>query len=480
MTRSEWVVGLAVMLCAADAALAQSLDRSMSAPADRLVMASARTRASLSLDGPWLPRAARSGDMFDVLRDEGPRIQIREEVDGVRLALYVDRGTLQTVTTDFVHLVATTASPPSDSDETPGMSLDPGTVVEVIARDDHGLSKVRVVERPGGEFRVTGFVPTIKLGFAFRHYTGPTFSDSGDVSLPSRFQLAATGGGSSFATYAGRRRVKAKQIMRTGAFTLVRVAASVTGWIASSQVKRDTAGADNLNPMVAHLVRTSCEESGEGVDGDGTGRCRTDPKNVVRETTPLLDGIDGRTVGAVSYFRAEPMWHDGGWARFDVKTSFGVAHVWAHLDDAAIASAKHAIEHANDPAPPGTYDSSFPVDVDEAPPPPPPPAPPQNIAPSLLERNRIRGDRNLPPDADVLAAMAKAGKDKLIGSFKVCIDDTGRVSSVTMLKATGFPSYDASLMALIRAWAFRPFEEHDKPTAVCSAFTFIHRTPAAD
>ena len=93
MTRSEWVVGLAVMLCSADAALAQS----MPAQDDRLVTATARTRASLSPDGPWLPRAARSGDVLQVLRDDGARIEIREDVSGVRLAMYVDRATLQTV-----------------------------------------------------------------------------------------------------------------------------------------------------------------------------------------------------------------------------------------------------------------------------------------------------------------------------------------------------------------------------------------------
>jgi hypothetical protein len=49
-----------------------------------------------------------------------------------------------------------------------------------------------------------------------------------------------------------------------------------------------------------------------------------------------------------------------------------------------------------------------------------------------------------------------------------------------MLKSTQFPSYDASLITLIRAWAFRPFEELGQPAAVCSVVsTVFHRLPTA-
>src|SRR5262249_27331865 len=62
--------------------------------------------------------------------------------------------------------------------------------------------------------------------------------------------------------------------------------------------------------------------------------------------------------------------------------------------------------------------------VDGAPPPPPPPPPPpgkspQVVAPTVLEGYRIAGEKNIVPDDPTKLDIAKAGKTKIVGSFKL-------------------------------------------------------------
>jgi hypothetical protein len=109
-----------------------------------------------------------------------------------------------------------------------------------------------------------------------------------------------------------------------------------------------------------------------------------------------------------------------------------------------------------------------------APPPPPPPAPPQNVPPTVLESNRIAGSKLIVPDDKTKAAITKSGRDKVIGSFKLCIDLNGAVQSVTTLKATGFPDYDNKLTREMRVWKYTPYLVNGKATPVCTAVTFIY------
>src|SRR5262245_48740575 len=109
------------------------------------------------------------------------------------------------------------------------------------------------------------------------------------------------------------------------------------------------------------------------------------------------------------------------------------------------------------------------------PPPPPPPAPPQNVPPTALDANRIAGEKNIVPDDVTKTEISRSGKDKLIGSYKLCITVDGNIASVVQLKSTGFPSYDNKITSTIRGeWRYRPFMVNGKPTPVCTAVTFIY------
>ena len=100
---------------------------------------------------------------------------------------------------------------------------------------------------------------------------------------------------------------------------------------------------------------------------------------------------------------------------------------------------------------------------------------PQNVPPSLLEQNRLRGAKQIDPDTTTKAAIVKSGRSSVVASLKLCIDTKGKVSSVTPLKSSGFPDYDAKLDREMRRWAYKPYLVRGVPAAVCTAVTFIYR-----
>lgn len=114
------------------------------------------------------------------------------------------------------------------------------------------------------------------------------------------------------------------------------------------------------------------------------------------------------------------------------------------------------------------------VGGDIPPPPPPPPAPPQVVAPTALEQNRLTGNSLITPDDDTKKDIARSGKDKIVASFKFCVDTAGTVTTVTKLKSSGFPGYDAKLAAGIKTWTYKPYLVNGKLVAVCTAATFIY------
>ena len=97
---------------------------------------------------------------------------------------------------------------------------------------------------------------------------------------------------------------------------------------------------------------------------------------------------------------------------------------------------------------------------------------PHTAPPSALESLRKKPTGNIAPDDATRAAIAKVGK-RVIGSFKMCLDERGHVAQVHTLKPTGFPGYDATIEATIKTWRFEPFAPGGKPTPVCTAYTFI-------
>jgi len=108
------------------------------------------------------------------------------------------------------------------------------------------------------------------------------------------------------------------------------------------------------------------------------------------------------------------------------------------------------------------------------PPPPPPPPPPQNVSPSLLEAQRLRGNNRIEPEDATKKQIQRDGKTRVVGAFKLCISDAGTVAAIAPLKSTGYPAYDQKIVREMNGWAYQPYLVNGKATPVCTAVTFIY------
>jgi hypothetical protein len=112
--------------------------------------------------------------------------------------------------------------------------------------------------------------------------------------------------------------------------------------------------------------------------------------------------------------------------------------------------------------------------------PTPPPAatpkpPPLDVAPTLIEGHRISGQRAITPDKDTERAMRQAGVTQTSPTFKLCLDTQGVPTSVTLLRSSCFPRYDAEIEAKLAEWRYSPYQKDGVAVEVCTAITFIYR-----
>jgi TonB family protein len=63
--------------------------------------------------------------------------------------------------------------------------------------------------------------------------------------------------------------------------------------------------------------------------------------------------------------------------------------------------------------------------------------------------------------------------DKLVGTFKICVDESGSIEQVVLLRTTGFADYDRNIIAAIHAWRYKPYIVDGQAHPVCTAVTFI-------
>jgi hypothetical protein len=97
------------------------------------------------------------------------------------------------------------------------------------------------------------------------------------------------------------------------------------------------------------------------------------------------------------------------------------------------------------------------------------------VPPTALEASRIAGEKLISPDDVTKTEINRSGKDRVVGTFKLCITVDGAIQNVTMMKSTGFATYDTKIQGTIRSsWRYRPFNVNGKAVPVCTAVTFIY------
>jgi hypothetical protein len=86
----------------------------------------------------------------------------------------------------------------------------------------------------------------------------------------------------------------------------------------------------------------------------------------------------------------------------------------------------------------------------------------------LLLESRTAGDNRIEPDDETRAELAKAGRRRASGTFRLCFDGQGAVVLARTLIETGSPAYDEKILRELRTWKFRPHVIDGEPYGVCS------------
>jgi TonB family protein len=103
-----------------------------------------------------------------------------------------------------------------------------------------------------------------------------------------------------------------------------------------------------------------------------------------------------------------------------------------------------------------------------------PPCPALHLEPRIGDSLRVAGDTRIhAPDA-VRVQMRHAGKDRVTGVVKVCIGTRGAVTSVQVLRSTGYDAYDDKLRREMRTWRYRPYTVDGRPHAFCHVVTLTY------
>lgn len=105
----------------------------------------------------------------------------------------------------------------------------------------------------------------------------------------------------------------------------------------------------------------------------------------------------------------------------------------------------------------------------------PPPPPPPNVPPTVAKGLRMSGDEQIYPPRDVQLTMVRNGHDTVRGTFQLCVDEGGTVSSVRRLRTTGYDGYDAELVRAMHGWRYRPYLVAGKAAPMCTVQVFVYR-----
>jgi hypothetical protein len=91
------------------------------------------------------------------------------------------------------------------------------------------------------------------------------------------------------------------------------------------------------------------------------------------------------------------------------------------------------------------------------------------------QTKRISGVVAIVPDDDDKMQLQRSGGSTLVGSFRYCFDEQGKVVDVLTLEPTGLWHYDTRIRTSIAQWKFKPYILDGKAVKACSAVNFIYQ-----
>lgn len=94
------------------------------------------------------------------------------------------------------------------------------------------------------------------------------------------------------------------------------------------------------------------------------------------------------------------------------------------------------------------------------------PKPTAVIDPSVL-RDLASNDSIPRPTGAMMDAMVQTGATKFDGKYEICIDDSGNLLMVNVLREIGHSPYDELIVESLRGWRFKPYLVGEEATAGC-------------
>lgn len=99
----------------------------------------------------------------------------------------------------------------------------------------------------------------------------------------------------------------------------------------------------------------------------------------------------------------------------------------------------------------------------------------QIVPPFALAAYQLSGEKNIFPDDVTKDEISRSGKTRLMIPVKLCLDAAGRITEVKIVgNGSGFPAYDATIMAGIRTWTYRPYLLDGVAAPVCTIVQFVY------
>ena len=94
------------------------------------------------------------------------------------------------------------------------------------------------------------------------------------------------------------------------------------------------------------------------------------------------------------------------------------------------------------------------------------------VAPTQLKL--VSGQRGVAPDDQTKLEFQQMPASRLVGSFKLCLDEAGNPTEVEVVRSTNLDASDQKIMRAMHRWAFAPYIVDGSPHAVCTVQTFIY------
>jgi cysteine-rich repeat protein len=103
-----------------------------------------------------------------------------------------------------------------------------------------------------------------------------------------------------------------------------------------------------------------------------------------------------------------------------------------------------------------------------------PPPQPTNVLPTVLQGLRISGETQVHPSAVTQNQMMHEGTHRVDATIKLCIGTDGAIVSTSVLATTGYPAYDAALVAAVGQWRYQPYLVSGRAVPACSTVHFVY------